>query len=87
MSELEAYYFPVTITGTALVYDKSKKAAKKFLENAGVMVAGNKMREFDIAIHNHDPIEYTDEVSRRLWRDFKEPPQEKINDKRRKGET
>jgi len=74
MNELEAYYFPVTITGTALVYEKSKDAARRLLEEAKVMVAGNKMREYSIVIHG--PIEYNDEASRRIWTGFKVPPQE-----------
>lgn len=76
MSELNSYYFNVTISGTALVYSKSREKAREFLEHAGVMVAGNKMREYGIVIH--EQIEYNDEVSRKIWLGFG-MPSEKIN--------
>jgi len=74
MDELEAYYFPITITGTALVYAKTREAARELLKVSGVMVAGNKMREHEIVIND---IEYNDEVSKLIWTGFRVPPQEK----------
>jgi hypothetical protein len=51
---MNAFYFDVTITGTALVYAESLDEAKSCLMYAGVMVAGNKLRGALIEVKSED---------------------------------
>ena len=47
-----AYIAEITVTGTALVYAKSKEEAEKELAEAGVQVAGNKLRDYRVEVES-----------------------------------
>ncbi len=45
-----SYEFPIRIDGKVELYAASEKEAKAILEGAGVVVAGNKLHEFNLFI-------------------------------------
>lgn len=51
---MEPFYYTVKIEGTALVYAENEQAAYDLLREAGVMVAGNKMRDAVIDVIEPD---------------------------------
>lgn len=47
---MKQFYFDVEITGTALVYAETADEARTLIAEAGVIVAGNKLRGTDLQV-------------------------------------